>query len=348
MPSCLVLAALLLTHDGARCARVLDDAALDRITAGSAAAPSSPGGGVVAVQSSQVDHRSLLAVDVRDATQQDARTLTLVNGAGGLTAAGVNVTSGGGVATGDSSTLRQANVIRQSDTQSAWLLSWHGDGSIEDRRLETRTASFEGQVTGGVLDLQETTSGVVKDAAKETRIVYGSGIAAAGALDARLGGGHIDLQANVTASLRTTKGACFLWWCWSDETVTSGSASVVGYADVPDASLTLRDGVACASVIASCAADASATSAVRSERKTVIPATVSGAAGGVLALGDASLLVAGVSTTSVSGSAQQGVRGLTVVNVSGGVIANGVNVIGGTLAPSPLRTTQQNVVTQRR
>jgi hypothetical protein len=344
------VAVLLLTNDGAVCTpRALDDAALDQVTAGSAEAVAARAGGVVATQSGGVRQQSGTTVDLRDSAQRDARGLNVVNAAGSMTAAGLNL-SAGTAAMDVGTAARQENALLQQASAPASVESWRGEAFAFESAFVSRSAASAGSVDGMVLDVLQSATGVAPrtDSEGETSIVVGSGFAAAGAIDARFGGGRVDFRFELDATFVVTGESCFLWWCSSDTGVTSGSVVLSASAEIPEVALQLTDGVACAVVLSSCAVSGSVITEATYERTGGGTAELSGAQGQTLSMGGAHVVSAGSGAVTLADGAQQSLRALNVANASRSVVGNGLNVTGGTLSGSASQLIQRNVVVQGR
>jgi hypothetical protein len=354
MPPCLVLAALLLTHDGVHCApRALDDAALDRITAGAAGANRLPAQGGAAAVGADMRTVSNATVDIDGTAQRGSRAMGVENVADAAVAAGTNASSG---ATSDRgrntvTVARQRNVIEQRVEGVARVGELNtAEPTGVETTLRAQVVSLTGRVDGQVLELHEVATGIARDqdSTPDTAIVIGSGFAAAGALQARFDTGSVDFGVSLDASFTITERTCFLFWCSSDTQTVRGAAEVDGHADLPTVSLTMTDGVSCGSVMSTCAVQGGIESQSFDDRVRVIPAGVTGSRGEYLAFAGADLNVDGKAVVRATGNAQEAIRGLNVVNGSRSAVASGVNTAGRAWSSPLLRWEQQNVVIQSR
>jgi hypothetical protein len=83
-------------------------------------------------------------------------------------------------------------------------------------------------------------------------------------------------------------------------------------------------------------------------RQVLVPGVLFGAAGTYIALTDGTLAVEKSSSVQLAGAAQQGMTAMNIINVSGSMLATGLNVAGTSPAGPALAFSQMNSVTQVR
>ncbi len=247
----------------------------------------------------------------------------------------------------DDTALEQVTAGGARDVPDGVLLSssFH-QGQTSTTTTEQRQASYDGRVDPAVLRLAETRSGVVDGdtGTSSTTILYGSGFAAAGSLEARFETGSVAVSQDIRSVFTTSASVCFLVvFCVSEEGTYSGRSTASASVTMPAIAMTLTDGAACAAILATCSGSGTSTRRGSYATTGTAPVQVTGA-GEYIAVGGATLTVDATAPLHLFGGAQAASRALNLAHAARSVVGAGLNVATPTAAP---RLQQHNSVTQR-
>jgi hypothetical protein len=331
-----VLTATLAFADGGQNRRPLGDGDLDGITAGSASRSGSGGAIVASASTATIAEQGNVEMDGE--AQQGSRALNLVNASSSAVANAVNVWDGQ-VAEGTATRLNvdQSNQIRQEMGRGASLPSYVRSGAnVESTSVVSRDVTGEGSV--------ETVTEVLGQS-----IQGGQGFAGAASADLALTGGSITITNEVGVELNAATGLDLGGGLLSGS--ISGGASLDTSQSLtwvlPNLDLHV-EGVVCAVAMGSCAAEGTfkSTSNITSSERA--PVRMSDAAAEYIAVDGSTLDVTTGYSVALSGSAQQGVNALNLVNAAGSAVSNGVNVARSPTVGPVLNLQQINVIHQTR
>ena len=377
----------------------LNDRALDTVTAGTAEASGS--GGAIIGNSSVATINQTGGVSLEGQAQADAKALNLVNSAESTVANGVNVWQGNEATSAGLDSpgfmVNQSNEVSQEQRRSASMPNYSrpeadtlvqnstSGSETHDNQLDlsstqmdlvrnyrnaenTSSAEVDTTIAAGVMEKND-----IPEASLDTNT--GKGLAVAGALDAFLDGGEIQLGLAVGGAVSAFRD-------------TDTSASGFGGMDVGDANsdftlygrlilpeLELHiDGAGCGVAMGSCKAGGTSNEETEDLRdNSLIETQMNSDVGGsdymteqtemyrspfelddaqaeYIVVDDSTLEVSTTFTLALSGSAQSGARGMNIVNSTGSAVANGVNVAqtqqvnGGNV----LNLNQSNVISHSR
>jgi ubiquinone biosynthesis protein UbiJ len=322
----------------------LTDRQLDRIAAGSTdydpvSAVQSSGGAIVG-NSSTANLTTTGDVTLKDAVQQGARAVNLVNSAESGVANGVNVWDGR-VDTQMTATkldVGQANAIVQDQSRMANIAKY---------------IRPEANVSRTVTETSETTHTGKVDTAQEIlgqKLQGGMGVSIAGQLDADLKGGSINLSNQISASFSgTVKGTGGLFGNIETSGTTTVEATTVQSLVwvLPDVVLSLK-GAGCYVEIGSCDSSGTYKSSSSETITTHSPFALENARAEYIVVDNSKLDATTTYTVALSGNAQQNSQAVNLVNAAGSVVANAVNVSRTPTVGPHLNLNQVNTIVQRR
>lgn len=341
----------------------LDNHDLKEVTAGTAATGTA-GGVVVGNGSEAAVHRDT-AVKLSGGVQIEARGLNLVNSTDSTVANGVNVWDGSGF--NAAVEVNQLNSIEQEQRRSAAVEGYHRAGAdtlARTDRSESESHDIQRNVFHSAADLfqEERVDNRVSEGVVDTGIKLnagdqlnleanvGSGVAAAGQLEAHYDGGEVQIALAAGGGISAGAGIGAGGFAGIDVGVDAQvNFSVLANIQMPEMDIALNGG-GCGVILGSCNANGSTEESVTtledhsildtfeehvightSSTQSVIDEYRSAfmldhARAEYIVVDHAILLVDDDQSLNLSGDAQSNVRGMNVVNAVDSAVANAVNV----------------------
>lgn len=341
----------------------LDNHDLKEVTAGTAATGAD--GGVVVGNGSEVAVHRETAVNLSGDVQIEARGLNLVNSTGSMVANGVNVWDGSGF--NAAVEVNQLNSIEQEQRRSAAVNGYHRVGAdtlARTNRSESESHDIQRNVFHSVADLfqeervnnrvsaGEVDTGIKLNAGDQLNLEanVGSGVAAAGQLEAHYDGGEAQIALAAGGGISATAGIGIEGFAGIDVGInTEANLSIMADIRMPEMDIAFNGG-GCGVVLGSCSSNGSteesvstlidhstldtfeehsighssyAQSAIDEYRSAF---TLDHAQAEYIVVDHAILLVDDDQSLNLSGDAQSNVRGMNVVNAVGSAVANAANV----------------------
>lgn len=342
----LAVAAALLSSAALAGPAPLNDAVLDRVTAGTAETLQGSGGAVVG-NNSEAKLVLTGTLELAGEAQSGARALNAVNSSESTVANGVNVWDGklDTVPDGDPSRLKfevsQQNVVEQEQRRVALLpkyersdfnesATWTED-SMQTRKATANTSRELRDVQSLATTRELSSSGSVttETTVAGQTIRGGRGIAGAGDLDINFDGGAIDFSVGVNAggltgtlelgielpelAIAFNGGGC---------AVQMGSCEGVG--SLSETSESLTDNTTIETVAST--EDSSRKFVGGGTKDVRSPFTMEDAQAEYLVVDDSKLDVESNYGVQLAGAAQRDLRALNAVNAAGSAVANAVNI----------------------
>jgi hypothetical protein len=327
---------------------VLDEQQLDRVTAGTAdygPTRGQFGGGAIVGNSSSATIKTTGQVKLEGSAQQGARAVNLVNGAESAVGNPVNIwdgrISGGGAAT--TLDVNQANSIAQDQSRTAGLQSYERRGANIDRQYsEWSKTTHEGSV-----DTTQSISG--SEGLPEVGVQVGKGVSIAGDADLHIDAGSLSISNDVTLGTRNTvtnveiAGAAVQN---RTEFVLASATQTFNWT-LPEVTFSVT-GAGCWVVMGKCDADGSYERTVDETTVTRAPFRLQNAQSEYIVVDESSLDATNEYSVAMSGDAQRDARAVNLVNASGSLVANSVNIARTPSVGPSLNLNQVNVIVQRR
>jgi len=323
----------------------LTDRQLDRIAAGSTdydpvSAVQSSGGAIVG-NSSTANLTTTGNVTLKDAVQQGARAVNLVNSAESGVANAVNVWDGR-VDTQTTATnldVVQSNAIVQDQSRSASMPKYvRPEANVSRTFIEKAETTHKGKVDTSQEILGQKLQG-------------GLGVSIAGQLDTEVIGGSINLSNNLKAKfegqISGSAGGLLTDISTSASTKIEAETTQTLNWVLPSLTLSLK-GAGCYVEIGSCDSEGSYKNTTSETITTHSPFALENARAEFIVVDNSKLDAKTTYTVNLSGNAQQNSQAVNLVNAAGSVVANAVNVSRTPTVGPLLNLTQHNAIVQRR